>query len=84
MWTYVTDELPALLAENFAIDMDRQSITGSFDGWPRRADDGDGVCLTGSGPCRRLRQSVTPHQSDWGRKQITQPIGDAEERLGPA
>ena len=27
MWTYVTDELPALLAENFAIDMDRQSIT---------------------------------------------------------
>ena len=28
MWDYVADELPALLAENFPIDAERQSITG--------------------------------------------------------
>ena len=28
MWSYIADELPALLAENFPLDMERQSITG--------------------------------------------------------
>jgi S-formylglutathione hydrolase len=28
MWTYVTDELPALLASEFPVDMDRQGIMG--------------------------------------------------------
>lgn len=28
MWSYVTEELPALIAENFPVDMDRQSIMG--------------------------------------------------------
>ncbi|WP_375404615.1 alpha/beta hydrolase-fold protein, partial [uncultured Sphingomonas sp.] len=28
MWTYVTEELPALIAANFPVDMERQAITG--------------------------------------------------------
>jgi S-formylglutathione hydrolase len=28
MWDYVATELPALIGENFAVDMDRQAITG--------------------------------------------------------
>lgn len=28
MWDYITEDLPALLGERFALDMDRQSITG--------------------------------------------------------
>ena len=28
MWTYVTEELPALVAAEFPADMDRQAITG--------------------------------------------------------
>ena len=28
MWTYVTDELPALIAAEFPADMERQGITG--------------------------------------------------------
>ncbi|WP_260483338.1 S-formylglutathione hydrolase [Sphingomicrobium flavum] len=28
MWSYMTDELPALIAQHFPVDMDRQSITG--------------------------------------------------------
>lgn len=28
MWSYIADELPALLAENYPLDMERQSITG--------------------------------------------------------
>jgi S-formylglutathione hydrolase len=28
MWSYVTDELPALIAAEFPVDMDRQSVTG--------------------------------------------------------
>ena len=28
MWTYVTEELPALIGKDFAVDMSRQAITG--------------------------------------------------------
>ena len=28
MWTYIADELPALIGKEFPLDMDRQSITG--------------------------------------------------------
>ena len=28
MWDYIATELPALIGENFAVDMDRQAITG--------------------------------------------------------
>ena len=28
MWTYVTEELPALVAAEFPVDMERQAITG--------------------------------------------------------
>jgi len=28
MWSYVTEELPALIAKNFAVDMSREAITG--------------------------------------------------------
>ena len=77
MWTYVTDELPALLAENFAIDMDRQSITGHSMG-------GHGALTMAMALPDRFRSVSAfapickPTQSDWGRKQFTAYWGPEE------
>ena len=38
MWTYVTEELPALVAGEFPVDMERQGDHRPFDGRPWRAD----------------------------------------------
>ena len=38
MWTYVTEELPALVAADFPVDMERQGDHRPFDGRARRAD----------------------------------------------
>ena len=77
MWSYIADELPALLAENFPIDMDRQSITGHSMG-------GHGaLTLAMSLPDRFASVSAFapiahPSASDWGRKQMTAYLGADE------
>jgi S-formylglutathione hydrolase len=81
MWTYIADELPALLGQNFALDMDRQSITGHSMG-------GHGA-LTFAMALKGRFRSVSafapicnPTQSDWGRKQFAAYWGD-EANWGP-
>jgi S-formylglutathione hydrolase len=77
MWTYVTDELPALLAQNFALDMDRQAITGHSMG-------GHGALTMAMALPDRFRSVsafapiCNPTQSDWGRKQFSAYLGDDE------
>lgn len=81
MWTYVTDELPALLAKNFAVDMDRQSITGHSMG-------GHGALTMAMALPDRFRSVsafapiCNPTASDWGRKQFAAYWGD-EANWGP-
>ena len=77
MWDYVADELPRLITANFAIDEDRQSITGHSMG-------GHGALTLAMGLPGRF-QSVSafspicnPMNSDWGRKQFTAYLGDDE------
>tara|TARA_R110002110_G_scaffold40504_26_gene129551 strand:+ start:2468 stop:3301 length:834 start_codon:yes stop_codon:yes gene_type:complete len=77
MWDYLADELPALIGDNFAVDMDRQGITGHSMG-------GHGaLTLAMNLPGRFLSVSAFapithPTASDWGRKQLTAYLG-AEE-----
>lgn len=74
MWTYVADELPALLASKFAIDATRQSITGHSMG-------GHGALTLAMGLPGRYRSVsafspiCNPTASDWGRKQLTAYLG---------
>ncbi|WP_027236146.1 S-formylglutathione hydrolase [Leisingera caerulea] len=77
MWDYLAEELPALLGENFAIDLDRQAITGHSMG-------GHGaLTLAMNLPGRYKSVSAfapisNPTQSDWGRKQLSAYLGDDE------
>ena len=77
MWDYLADELPALIGDNFTVDMDRQGITGHSMG-------GHGaLTLAMNLPGRFLSVSAFapithPTASDWGRKQLTAYLG-AEE-----
>ena len=77
MWDYVSEELPALLGNAFAVDLDRQAITGHSMG-------GHGaLTLAMSLPGRYRSVSAFapiahPTQSDWGRKQLTAYLGDDE------
>ncbi|KIC32031.1 S-formylglutathione hydrolase [Leisingera sp. ANG-S5] len=77
MWDYVAEELPALLGENFAIDLDRQAITGHSMG-------GHGaLTLAMNLPGRYKSVSAfapisNPTASDWGRKQLSAYLGDDE------
>ncbi len=81
MWSYVANELPALLADQFPLDMDRQSITGHSMG-------GHGaLTLAMALPGRFKSVSAfapicNPTQSDWGRKQFAAYWGD-EANWGP-
>lgn len=77
MWDYVAQELPALLGENFPVDLDRQSITGHSMG-------GHGA-LTLAMSLRGRFRSVSafspicnPTGSDWGRKQFAAYLGADE------
>jgi S-formylglutathione hydrolase len=77
MWTYVTKELPALIGENFSIDMTRQGITGHSMG-------GHGA-LTMAMALPEQYVSVSafapicnPTAADWGRKQLGAYLGDDE------
>lgn len=75
MWTYITQELPALIAEQFPADMDRQSIMGHSMG-------GHGALTIGlSFPDRFKAVSafspiVAPSQVPWGQKALAGYLGD--------
>ncbi len=77
MWDYITEELPTLIAENFNIDMDRQSITGHSMG-------GHGaLTMAMSLPSRYRPVSAfapicSPTTTDRGRKQLTAYLGTDE------
>jgi S-formylglutathione hydrolase len=69
MWSYVTDELPALVAAEFPLDMARQAITGHSMG-------GHGaltVALNNPGRFRSVSAFapiVAPGQVPWGQKAL--------------
>lgn len=75
MWSYVTQELPALIAEQFPADMDRQSILGHSMG-------GHGALTIGlTFPDRFKAVSafspiVAPSQVPWGQKALPGYLGD--------
>jgi S-formylglutathione hydrolase len=74
MWTYVTDELPALVAAEFPADMERQGITGHSMG-------GHGaltVALRHPGRFRSVSAFapiVAPGQVPWGQKALGGYLG---------
>jgi len=75
MWSYVTEELPALVAAEFPVDMDRQGITGHSMG-------GHGALTIGLGFPDRFRSIsafspiVAPSQVPWGQKALSGYLGD--------
>jgi S-formylglutathione hydrolase len=75
MYDYIVDELPALIGEHFAIDTERQGITGHSMG-------GHGaLTIAMRHPDRFTSLSAFapiahPTQSDWGTKQLTAYLGD--------
>jgi S-formylglutathione hydrolase len=75
MWTYVTDELPRLVAVDFPADMARQAITGHSMG-------GHGaltVALNHRGRFRSVSAFapiVAPSQVPWGQKALAGYLGD--------
>ncbi|QFS81432.1 S-formylglutathione hydrolase [Roseivivax sp. THAF40] len=77
MWDYITEELPTLLGRNFALDMERQSITGHSMG-------GHGALTVAMHHPERFRAVSAfapiahPTQSDWGRKQFGAYLGADE------
>jgi S-formylglutathione hydrolase len=77
MWDYVAEELPALIGAQFAVDMDRQAITGHSMG-------GHGaLTLAMALPGRFSSVSAfapicNPVNSDWGRKQFAAYLGADE------
>ena len=78
MWSYVTEELPKLVAENFPIDPSRQSVLGHSMG-------GHGaltVALCNPGRYRAasaLAPIVAPSQVPWGIKALRGYLGDNQE-----
>jgi S-formylglutathione hydrolase len=75
MWTYVTDELPGLIAAQFPADMDRQAITGHSMG-------GHGALTVALNFPSRFRSVsafapiVAPSQVPWGQKALSAYLGD--------
>ena len=75
MWTYVTEELSALVADAFPVDMDRQAITGHSMG-------GHGaltVALRNPGRFRSVSAFApiaAPGQVAWGQKALGGYLGD--------
>jgi S-formylglutathione hydrolase len=74
MWTYVTEELPALVTAEFPVDMDRQAITGHSMG-------GHGALTVALNLPDRFRSVsafapiVAPSQVPWGEKALTGYLG---------
>lgn len=75
MWSYVTEELPALIAANFPADMERQAITGHSMG-------GHGALTIGLTFPERYRSVsafapiVAPGQVPWGQKALPGYLGE--------
>jgi S-formylglutathione hydrolase len=78
MWSYVTDELPRLVADEYPVDLDRQGITGHSMG-------GHGALTVALNHPDRFRSVsafapiVAPSQVPWGQKALTGYLG--EDRL---
>jgi S-formylglutathione hydrolase len=78
MWSYITDELPALVREVFPVDSSRQSIMGHSMG-------GHGALTIGlTYPDRYKAVSafapiVAPSQVPWGQKALTGYLRDVRE-----
>jgi S-formylglutathione hydrolase len=74
MWTYVTEELPALIATEFPVDVERQAITGHSMG-------GHGALTVALNFPERFRSVsafapiVAPSQVPWGQKALTGYLG---------
>lgn len=77
MWDYVAEELPAIVTSNFAVDEERQAISGHSMG-------GHGALTLAMRLPGRFRSVsafapiTNPTQSDWGRKQFTAYLGTDE------
>ena len=77
MWDYVSTELPALIMKEFAVDEERQAITGHSMG-------GHGALTLAMGLPGRFKSVSAfapishPTASDWGRKQLGAYLGDDE------
>jgi S-formylglutathione hydrolase len=75
MWSYVTDELPALVAAEYPVDMGRQGITGHSMG-------GHGALTVALSFPNRFRSVsafapiVAPSQVPWGQKALSGYLGD--------
>jgi S-formylglutathione hydrolase len=75
MWSYVTEELPALVAAEFPVDMDRQGITGHSMG-------GHGALTVALNFPDRFRSVsafapiLAPSQVPWGQKALAGYLGD--------
>lgn len=75
MWSYITAELPALLAAEFPVDMDRQSVMGHSMG-------GHGALTVGLTFPERYRAIsafapiVAPSQVPWGERALAGYLGE--------
>ncbi len=82
MWDYITEDLPNAVFENFALDPERQSITGHSMG-------GHGaLTIAMRHPDRFASVSAfapicNPTDSDWGRKQLGAYLGSDEDTWAP-
>lgn len=82
MWDYVAEELPALLARDFPIDAERQSITGHSMG-------GHGALTLAMGLPGRFRSVsafapiCNPSASEWGRKQLAAYLSEDQAAWAP-
>ncbi|UWQ13956.1 S-formylglutathione hydrolase [Aliiroseovarius sp. M344] len=78
MWDYVTEDLPALAFDHFALDPERQGITGHSMG-------GHGALTIAMTLPERFRSVsafspiCNPTASDWGRKQLEAYLGDEDD-----
>jgi len=75
VWSYVTEELPALVADEFPVDMNRQGITGHSMG-------GHGALTVALRNPDRFRSVsafapiVAPSQVPWGQKALSGYLGE--------
>jgi len=82
MWDYIATELPALLGRAFAVDLERQSITGHSMG-------GHGALTLAMGRPGQYRSVsafspiCNPMGSDWGQKQFISYLGDDQSLWKP-
>lgn len=77
MWSYIAEELPALVAEHFSVNPEAQAITGHSMG-------GHGALTLAMARPEQYRSAsafapiANPAGSDWGRKQLAAYLGEDE------